>query len=78
MNLYAHTTALQKLHDEKEVAGRLEGGKQPRQERRVAVDGQDALLRQRLLHVVVLDDANLLQNLDGIELSTAAQQHHKH
>ena len=47
---------------------RLEAGVQLRQERRLVEQGQHPLLHHGALHVVVLDDHVLLQDLDGVQL----------
>ena len=56
--------AVHELHDEVEAVAGLEGGVERGQVGVVGAEGEDAPLRQRALHVVVLDDHVLLQHLD--------------
>lgn len=53
----------------------LEARVQLNEERRLAREGQDPLLDHGALHVVVLDDDVLLQDLDGVQLVGALQRH---
>lgn len=47
------------------------------EERRLASECEDPLLDHGALHVVVLDDDVLLQDLDGVELVGALRRHPK-
>lgn len=53
----------------------LEARVQLDEERRLASEGQDPLLDHGALHVVVLDDDVLLQDLDGVQLVRALRRH---
>jgi hypothetical protein len=68
LDLEHEVPAVDVLHDEEEAVARLEGGVQRREEGVPRRQRQHAPLRQRALHVVVLDDRVLLQHLHRVHL----------
>ena len=71
LDLKHEIAAIDVFHDEVETVHRLEAGVKVDKERWPVAHGQNILLHHGTVDIVVLDNAILLQNLDGVQLVCA-------